>query len=97
MRAEMRQLIAEDAKTQQSREHLETELAQVQSSLLANKAAKKDSERQKKSQEALEVRKPLRPLPHAPLDARARRPGDRICRASSPECTAGSSISASPL
>ena len=41
--------------------------------------------------------KPLRPLPHAPLDARARRPGDRICRASSPECTAGSSISASPL
>ena len=75
MRAEMRQLIAEDAKTQQSREHLETELAQVQSSLLANKAEKKDSERQKKSQEALEVRKPLRPLPHAPLDARARRPG----------------------
>ncbi len=62
MRAEMRQLIAEDAKTQQSREHLETELAQVQSSLLANKAEKKDSERQKKSQEALEVRKPLRPL-----------------------------------
>ena len=39
----MRQLIAEDAKTQQSREHLETELAQVQSSLLANKAEKKDS------------------------------------------------------
>ena len=72
MRAEMRQLIAEDAKTQQSREHLETELAQVQSSLLANKAEKKDSERQKKSQEAREVRKPLRPLPHAPLDARAR-------------------------
>ena len=34
MRAEMRQLIAEDAKTQQSREHLETELAQVQSCLL---------------------------------------------------------------